>query len=136
MRPTFGDVSTGLVLEVAKQCVAVLGTDIDPLAAQQLQDNSYVDDSVLGGDEDDATLMRGERVNGEYTGTVVKILAKGAMTVKFITVSGSKDPWEEEQLGGKNLGVNYCLKEDEIFFQLKPAILLRSCSPALMSSGK
>ena len=38
---------------------------------------------------------------------VAKILEKGAMAVKFIAMSGSDDIWEEEELGGKNLGVNY-----------------------------
>ena len=47
-RATFGDVAAGLILEVAKRCVAELGCKIDPMAAEQLQNYSYVDDSLMG----------------------------------------------------------------------------------------
>ena len=52
-RATFGDVSEGLVLEIAKRCVANLGMDTDPMAAQQIKDRTYVDDSILGGSAED-----------------------------------------------------------------------------------
>ena len=119
-RATFGDVAAGLVLEVAKRCVAELGREIDPVAAQQLADYSYVDDNLMGGSPEDVERMRGTRVDGSYTGTVPRILAKGAMQVKFMAVSGSPDQWEAEQLAGKTLGVLYRLKEDEIYFVLCP----------------
>ena len=117
---TFGDLAAGLLLEVAKRRVAQIGKDIDPVAAQQLEEQSYVDDTVMGGDRTDVERMRGTRVDFKYTGTVSRILAKGAMMVKFIAMSGSDDTWEEEQLGGKNLGVNYRIRTDEIFFKLGP----------------
>ena len=47
---------------------------------------------------------------GRYTGTVPKILAYGAMEVKFMAMSGSDDPWEADQLAGKTLGVSYRLQ--------------------------
>ena len=78
-RATFGDVAAGLILEVAKRRVAELGRDIDPVAAQQLQDYSYVDDSLMGGSADDVARMRGTRQDGDYTGTVPRILSRGAM---------------------------------------------------------
>ena len=90
------------------------------MAAQQLQDFCYVDDSILGGSKEDAERMRGSRVDGEYTGTIPKILAYGAMKVKFMAISGSSDPWEAEQLAGKTLGVMYDLQRDEIILQIKP----------------
>ena len=119
-RATFGDVAAGLILEVAKRRVAELGSEIDEQAAQQIQDYSYVDDSILGGSAEDVQRMRGERVGEAYTGTVPRILARGAMTVKFMAVSGSSDPWEAEQLAGKTLGVQYRLQEDEIVLVLRP----------------
>ena len=97
-----------------------MGQSIDPMAARQLQDYSYVDDSLMGGSQEDADRMRGQRIDGEYTGTVPRILAQGAMKVKFMAISGSDDTWEAEQLAGKTLGVSYRLAEDEIFFQLRP----------------
>ena len=113
---TFGDVSAGLVLEVAKRKVAELGAHLDLTAAQQLVDYTYVDDSVLGGDQEDVNRMRGSQSELGYSGTVPRILALGGMKVKFMAVSGTDEIWEAEQLGGKTLGVNYRLKEDQIFF--------------------
>ena len=91
-----------------------------PKAAQQLKDNTYVDDSILGGSKADVQRMRGEKINGAYTGTVPQILAKGAMAVKFMAVTGSDDAEEELQLGGKTLGVPYRIREDKIFFKVQP----------------
>ena len=119
-RATFGDVSAGLVLEVAKRRVAELGQEVDPVAAQQLADYSYIGDNLMGGSPEDVARMRGERVNGEYTGTVPRILSRGAMKVKFMAVSGSSNQWEVEQLAGKTLGVQYRLEQDEIYFVLRP----------------
>ena len=51
---------------------------------------------------------------------MAKILAKGAMSIKFMAVTGSNDSHEEEQLGGKCLGVSYRLVEDQIHFRVKP----------------
>ena len=119
-RATFGDLAAGLILEVAKRRVAELGQHIDPMAARQLQNFSYVDDSLMGGSQEDADQMRGRREGDNYTGTVPQILSHGAMKVKFMAISGSDDPWEAEQLAGKTLGVQYRLAEDEIFFLIRP----------------
>ena len=100
--------------------MAELGKSIDPVASQQLADYSYVDDNLMGGSPEDVERMRGVRIDGEYTGTVPRILAKGAMKVKFMAVSGSSDEWEAEQLAGKTLGVLYRLQQDEIYFVLRP----------------
>ena len=48
-RENFGDVAAGLVLEVAKRRVANMGREIDPLAANQLENKTYVDDAIMGG---------------------------------------------------------------------------------------
>ena len=119
-RATFGDVLAGLLLEVAKRRVADLGSSIDPQASQQLKDNSYVDDSILGGTPADIERMRGRRTEQGYTGTVARILNQGGMSVKFMAVSGSSDPEEDRQLGGKSLGVCYRLRRDKIYFVLPP----------------
>ena len=79
-----------------------------------------MDDSILGSSQEDAEQMHGQRVDGEYTGTVPKILAYGVMQVKFMAITGSSDVWEAEQLAGKTLGVMYCLQSDEIVFIIKP----------------
>ena len=119
-RANFGDLSAGLMLEVGKRRVANLGSAIDPQAAEQLKTHSYVDDSILGGSLEDVARMRGERTLDGYTGTVARILAKGAMAIKFMAVTGSDDSFEEEQLGGKCLGVGYRLSEDQLHFRIDP----------------
>ena len=127
-RANFGDLAAGLMLEVGKRRIANMGMEIDPLAAQQLKDKSYVDDSILGGSQADAERMRGERSGDGYTGTVARILAKGAMTIKFMAISGSADQYEDEQLGGKCLGVGYRLLEDEIIFRIAPCFYLKKAA--------
>ena len=119
-RANFGDLSAGLMLEVGKRRVANLGEAIDPQAAEQLRTQSYVDDSILGGSLEDVERMRGERTDDGYTGTVAKILAKGAMTIKFMAVTGTDDAYEEEQLGGKCLGVGYRMSPDQLHFRIVP----------------
>ena len=119
-RANFGDLSAGLMLEVGKRRVANLGAHIDPQAADQLRTRSYVDDSILGGSSADVSRMRGERTEAGYSGTVAKILAKGAMSIKFMAVTGSDDLHEEEQLGGKCLGVGYRIAQDLLHFRLDP----------------
>ena len=48
------------MLEVAKRRVAQLGRDIDPQAAQQLKDQSYIDNTVMGGSQEDIKQMCGK----------------------------------------------------------------------------
>ena len=117
-RATFGDVLAGLMLEIAKRKIANLRKPIDPQAAEQLKNLLYIDDGVMGGSREEVNRMRGKRVRGSYTGTVSKILAKGGMSVKFMAVTGSNNEFEEEQLAGKNLGVNYYICTDWIAFTL------------------
>ena len=117
-RATFGDVAAGLMLEIAKRKVAVLGESIDPMVSSQLKELLYVDDGILGGSQEEVQRMRGERVDGKYT--VAQILAKAGMSVKFMAVTGSNDQYEKDQLASKNLGISYDIKADEILFELKP----------------
>ena len=129
-RANFGDVAAGLILEVAKRRVADIGRDIDPQAAEQLETKTYVDDAIMGGSAEEVARMRGDRQKEGYSGTVARILSMGSMKVKFMAVSGSDDAFEEEQLGGKCLGVLYNLKEDEIIFRLAPCFYPRKATSA------
>ena len=119
-RATFGDVAAGLLLEIANRKVAVLGEDIDPLAAVQLKNLSFADDGVLGGSHKEVERMRRDRVEGVYSGTVERILAKGGMSMKFMAITGSDEEYEAAQLAGKFLGINYDIKADQVTFSLQP----------------
>ena len=74
-RANFGDLAAGLMLEVAKRRVANKGKHIDPMAVKQIKDYTFVDNSILGGNQEDVDRMRGDRVGESYTGTVPQILA-------------------------------------------------------------
>ena len=119
-RATFGDLPAGLLLEVVKRRAAELGMEVDALAAQQILDNSYVDDIILGGDRDEVERMRGNLLaDGQYSGTITQILATCGMRPKFIAVSGDQDPAAAEPLGGKVLGLGYHLGRDKITFKIE-----------------
>ena len=123
-RATFGNLAAGLVLSIAKRRVADEGMGIDAMAAEQLKEFTYVDDLIMGGTVRDVERMRGVRIDGQYSGTIPQILALGRLEVKFMAISGSDDKHEEEQPGGKALGVGYYLKRDLIHFQLRPGFYL------------
>ena len=120
-RCTFRDRNAGGLLEVAKKRVAEMGREIDPVAASQIVDNCFVDDLVTGGAPTDVQRMKGDKVEGLFNGTIAQILAGGAMTIKFMIVTGSQDPDDAEQLGGAVLGVPYNLASDEIEYTVLPA---------------
>ena len=118
-RATFGDLPAGLILEVVKRRAAELGMELDPLAAQQILDNSYVDDCITGGSKEEVERMKGHLLaNGQYSGTITQILATCGMRPKFLAVSGDQDPAAAEPLGGRVLGLSYNLGRDVITFKL------------------
>ena len=108
---TFGDLIAGL------------GSSIDPLAAQQLQDNTYVDDSVLGGSCIEVERMRGQKEKSGYTGTITQILNKGAMTVKFMAISGSSDPWKQNNWEERPWGWDTSLRRTRYAFSSDPVTM-------------
>ena len=75
-----------------------MGEDIDTLAASQLKEYFYVDDGILGGSQSKIDRMRGDCVDGSYTGTAAHILARGGMKIKFMAVTGSDDAFKKDQL--------------------------------------
>ena len=126
-RATFGDLSAGLLLEVAKRRAATIGAHINPRTAQQIIDHTYVDDSLLGGSKEEVILMKGKRDDGQ-DGEVARILGMGGMRAKFMAVSGDSDPLQAIPIGGKVLGLEYQLAEDSIQMAI-PVSLAGSGSP-------
>ena len=112
-RATFGDLSAGLLLEVAKRRAATLGSHLNPKAAQQIIDYTYVDDSLLGGTKEEIIKMKGKTADGD-DGDVAKILRIGGLKAKFMAISGDPDPLQAIPIGGKVLGLGYLLAEDTI----------------------
>ena len=44
----FRDLPDGLILQLVKRKAAELGMELDPKAPQQILDNSYMDDCIIG----------------------------------------------------------------------------------------
>ena len=74
----FGDGCASLGLELGKEKTAELGSYIDPLAAEQLVKDSFVDDVGGGGTRIDVLRMRGTKDSlRNCSGMVPMILAAG-----------------------------------------------------------
>ena len=80
-RVHFGDISAACQLEVSKSKTSHLGKDIDPQAAQKIDEDTYVDDGVTGGKPEDVERMVGIRGSDgkHHCGTISKILALGSL---------------------------------------------------------
>ena len=72
---TFGNQIAGLVLELVKKLVADLGSGSELEASEQICHRTYVDDGAGGGSKLQVERFRGRLVNGEYDGTLPKILS-------------------------------------------------------------
>ena len=118
-RATFGDLAAALLLEVGKRRAAETGQSIDPMAAQQIKEDLYVDDGFVGGTSEDVERMLGEaKEDGSYSGTVARILGTCGLRAKFMAVTGDSTPGAETPLGGKVLGLSYQLAQDKFTLQI------------------
>ena len=117
-RVHFGDACAATQLEVAKNMVAEMGRDIDPEAARRIEMDMYVDDGLSGGSRDQVSRFVGYKdADGEFTGTMQKILKLGNFTVKAFGTSGEAPTDETELMGNKVLGYKYDLQNDMLAVQ-------------------
>ena len=125
-RATFGDKAAGLMLEVAKKKAAEAGQELDSMAAEQLQDKVYVDDGVAGGSKEDVSRMMGQELeDGSYSGTLPTMLGKFGLKPKFMVRTGDSRPEKAEPLGGKVLGMDYRLAQDEFVLKVPMKLHLK-----------
>ena len=115
---TFGDQAAGLVLELVKGLAADLGHEIDPEASKQIRDHTYVDDGAGGGSREQVDRFKGELVNGQYTGTIARILKLVNLKLKVMVSSGDDDEESLKLLGDKTLGHIWRPKEDVLVFKV------------------
>ena len=107
----FGNGPAACQLEVAKQKVADLGRHIDEEAAEKMIEDSYVDDNFSGGDPVAVNRMVGKKQpDGNYDGTISKILDIGGFKVKEIVVEGDMDQPDENLLGNAVFGYGWNAK--------------------------
>ena len=119
----FGDMPAALALELAKELMAELGREVDPMAAIQILRNSYVDDVGGGGTAADIARMRGERTEeGHYTGTIPVMLSEAGFKAKALVPSGTSIPEELSAMGGKFLGLHYDPELNKVILKITPII--------------
>ena len=96
---------------MSKRKLASLGHNIDEEAATKLVRDSYVDDNFSGGDDYAVQRMVGERLpNGDYSGTISRILALGGFKVKEFVIEGDENQPDENLLGNSVFGYGWNAK--------------------------
>ena len=104
----YGDQPAAVLLEVSKQETAELGRHIDPEAADKIITETYVDDCPTGGSKEAVARMVGSRdAEGNYDGTIPKILALGGFKIKEFIVEGDMTQDDNNLLGNKVFGYEY-----------------------------
>ena len=112
-RVHFGDQCAATELEVGKDITADEGTHIDPEAAKRIKEEIYVDDGLTGGSAEQVDRFVGKRLpDGQYDGTIPRILALGNFKVKAFSISGQEPTEESDLMGNKVLGYKYDLQGD------------------------
>ena len=107
-RVAFGDVPAANLLEISRNLLAENGRDIDPVAANRLINDSYVDDGVTGGSYQEVVRMKGERLeDGRYSGTLGQILDRGNFRMKAVITTGEVDEDIKSLINNKVLGYGW-----------------------------
>ena len=100
----FGDRPSSCILKIAKDLTSHIGKVINEVAAKCISQDTYVDDSATGGDQETANRLIGEvSINEDglltYTGTLSKIFQKGGFRLKMIVRSGKTNPKALRRMG-------------------------------------
>ena len=115
----FGDVPAGNFLEIGRDLLAEDGRDIDPIAADRIINDSYVDDGVTGGTKEEVEKMKGDRLaDGSYTGTLAQILDRGKFKMKVVIVTGEHEEDLKNLIGNKVLGYPWNATTDKMYVDL------------------
>ena len=111
-RVHFGDRPAACQLEVSKKKIAKLGESIDSEASMKLIQDSYVDDIFSGGKQESINRMVGVKdKEGNYSGTMSKILSLRGYRVKEYVVEGDNNLSDENLLGNTVFGYNWNPKD-------------------------
>ena len=103
---------------MVKRLAAELGREIDEDPCNQIKNRTYVDDGAGGGSWDQVNRYRGEFVDGEYTGTIPKILSLVGLKLKVMVASGDRDEDSIKLLGDKVLGHAWVPTDDKFIFRI------------------
>ena len=115
----FGDCPAANCLEVGRDMTAEAGREIDPVAADKIINDSYVDDGVTGGSKAEVERMKGARLGqGSYSGTLGQILSLGKLRMKVVVTTGEQDTELTKLIGDKVLGYNWNTVSDSMSVSL------------------
>ena len=107
-RVHFGDRPAACQLEVSKKKIAELGVSIDEDAAQKLIEDTYVDDGFTGGEDEDVKRMVGNKdADGNFDGTISRILNLGGYSVKDFVVEGDMEQSDHNLLNNTVFGYGW-----------------------------
>ena len=102
-------------MEIGKNKTAKLGKDIDNKVSEKLIQDTYVDDGATGGSEEEVQRMVGKMdENGNYDGTLSKILALGGFKVKQFIIEGDMHQKEKNLLNNKVFGYGWNAKTGQM----------------------
>ena len=131
---SFGDRPAAAFLEIAIRRTAQCHTSIDPLAAERICNDRYVDDLATGGSPAEVSRFKGKEITDcQFDGTIPTILAKGSLRLKVMVSSGETDPNKISKLGGKVLGLPWDPSTDTITIHLPVCLTTPSGSKIVLN---
>ena len=100
---------------MSKKKVAELGKFIDEEASKKIVEDSYVDDTLSGGDKATVERMVGKRdAAGKYDGTISQILGLGGFEVKEFIIEGDMTQDDDNLMNNKVFGYGYDSKKAQL----------------------
>ena len=119
---TFGDKPAGVYLHIVIMKTVEMFGSIDPVAANKIKDDRYVDDLATGGTALKVARMKGvesQENKFECDGTLAQILSQGSLKMKVIVTSGEQNVEKIDKLGNSVL----VLVLDGILLQMKSTLI-------------
>ena len=119
---SFGDKPAGVYLDIVINRTAELFSDVDPVAAEKIKTDRYVDDLATGGSTDEVAKMAGKEISteeSESVGTLSEILSQGNLKLKTVVTSGELNSEKIKKLGNSVLGLGWDPTEDVIVIDLR-----------------
>ena len=115
---SFGDRPAATILEIALKKIADRNTSIDPVVAQKIKDDRYVDNIMSGGTVAQVAQFVGNEKSDGHVGTLSQVLLPGSFNVKVIVTSGESNADKLRNLGRRVLGVGWDPPSDMITVDL------------------
>ena len=119
---SFGDKPAAAILEVAIRKIAAIHAKVDPVAAQKIINDRYVDDVASGGKAEEVSRLAGDNTSLVPNGTMSEILSRGSFKLKVIVTSGESNIEKLHKLGKNVLGIGWDPPSDLISVDLRSTV--------------